>query len=97
MKGGASTDSHSRALVSTDQSNHGHSGSRVSLLGAGCTWCCQQQGPARHNGRLQGLSKLIGDHAPAAVKTQQFENYFGRKIAVDASLCLYQFLVRFHR
>lgn len=44
---------------------------------------------------LQGLSKLIGDHAPAAVKTQKFENYFGRKIAVDASMSLYQFLVRF--
>jgi flap endonuclease-1 len=42
---------------------------------------------------VQGLAKLIGDHAPAAVKTQQFENYFGRKIAVDASMCLYQFLV----
>jgi hypothetical protein len=42
---------------------------------------------------LQGLAKLVGDHAPDAVKTQQFENYFGRKIAVDASMCLYQFLV----
>lgn len=44
---------------------------------------------------VQGLSKLIGDHAPSSVKTQKFENYFGRKIAVDASMSLYQFLVRF--
>jgi hypothetical protein len=46
---------------------------------------------------VQGLSKLIGDHAPCAVKTQKFENFFGRKIAVDASMCMYQFLVRLAR
>jgi hypothetical protein len=45
---------------------------------------------------LQGLSKLIGDNAPAAVKAQKFENFFGRKLAVDASMCMYQFLVRSH-
>lgn len=45
---------------------------------------------------LQGLSKLIGDNAPGAVKVQKFENYFGRKIAVDASMSMYQFLVRIH-
>jgi flap endonuclease-1 len=44
---------------------------------------------------MQGLAKLIGDNAPAAVKTQKFENYFGRKLAIDASMCMYQFLVRF--
>jgi XPG N-terminal domain len=43
---------------------------------------------------IQGLAKLIGDHAPAAVKAQKFENYFGRKLAIDASMCIYQFLVR---
>ena len=43
---------------------------------------------------VQGLSKLIGDNAPGAVKTQKFENYFGRKLAIDASMSLYQFLVR---
>lgn len=45
---------------------------------------------------LQGLSKLIADNAPTAVKVQKFENYFGRKIAIDASMSLYQFLVRPH-
>lgn len=43
---------------------------------------------------LQGLSKLIGDHAPAGVKAQKFENFFGRKLAIDASMSMYQFLVR---
>jgi flap endonuclease-1 len=37
---------------------------------------------------------LIQDHAPAALKEQKFENYFGRKIAVDASMHIYSFLVR---
>jgi flap endonuclease-1 len=27
------------------------------------------------------------------MKVQQFDNYFGRKIAVDASMHIYQFLV----
>lgn len=42
---------------------------------------------------IQGLAKMIGDHAPSAIKTQKFENYFGRKIAVDASMSMYQFLI----
>ncbi|KAI8100357.1 hypothetical protein M9435_006841 [Picochlorum sp. BPE23] len=42
---------------------------------------------------IQGLTKLIQDHAPAALKEQKFENYFGRKIAVDASMHIYSFLV----
>jgi len=29
------------------------------------------------------------------MKEQKFENYFGRKIAVDASMHIYSFLVRF--
>lgn len=33
------------------------------------------------------------DHAPGATKEGKFENYFGRKIAVDASTSIYQFLV----
>ena len=43
---------------------------------------------------LQGLSKLLADHAPGCLKEQKFDNYFGRKIAVDASMHIYQFLVR---
>lgn len=42
---------------------------------------------------LQGLTKLLSDHAPEAMKEQKFENYFGRKIAVDASMHIYSFLV----
>jgi flap endonuclease-1 len=39
------------------------------------------------------LSKLIADSAPEAIKEQEIANYFGRRIAIDASTCLYQFLV----
>lgn len=41
---------------------------------------------------IQGLTKLLGDHAPKSIKEQSFNNYFGRKIAVDASMHIYQFL-----
>lgn len=41
-----------------------------------------------------GLMKLISENAPKAIKEQQMENYFARKVAVDASMSLYQFLVR---
>ena len=42
---------------------------------------------------LQGLSKLLGDAAPTCRRENKFENYFGRQIAVDASMHIYQFLV----
>ncbi|CAG7729590.1 unnamed protein product [Allacma fusca] len=42
---------------------------------------------------ILGLSKLIYDVAPNAVKENEFKNYFGRKVAVDASMSLYQFLI----
>lgn len=42
---------------------------------------------------ILGLSKLIADVAPTAVKENEMKNYFGRKVAVDASMSLYQFLV----
>uniref|UniRef100_A0A1B6DYQ4 Flap endonuclease 1 n=1 Tax=Clastoptera arizonana TaxID=38151 RepID=A0A1B6DYQ4_9HEMI len=41
---------------------------------------------------IQGLAKLIADVAPTAMKETELKNYFGRKIAIDASMCLYQFL-----
>jgi hypothetical protein len=44
---------------------------------------------------LQNLTKLLGDYAPGCCKEQKLENYFGRKIAVDASMHIYQFLVRY--
>ncbi|GAB6025751.1 Elongation of fatty acids protein 2 [Chamberlinius hualienensis] len=42
---------------------------------------------------ILGLAKLIGDLAPAAVKDNEIKNYFGRKIAIDASMSIYQFLI----
>lgn len=43
---------------------------------------------------IKGLMSLISEHAPKAVKEQEMENYFGRKVAVDASMSLYQFLIQ---
>ena len=40
------------------------------------------------------MTKLLGDNAPDCSKEQKFENYFGRKIAIDASMHIYQFLVK---
>jgi hypothetical protein len=42
---------------------------------------------------LQGLTKLLADNAPKCMREQKFENYFGRKIAIDASMSIYSFLV----
>lgn len=42
---------------------------------------------------ILGLAKLIGDFAPSAVKENEIKNYFGRKVAVDASMSIYQFLI----
>nr|GMD10661.1 flap endonuclease 1 isoform X2 [Ipomoea batatas] len=37
--------------------------------------------------------KLLADNTPRAMKEQKFESYFGRKIAIDASMSIYQFLI----
>uniref|UniRef100_A0A3Q4NBR0 Flap structure-specific endonuclease 1 n=1 Tax=Neolamprologus brichardi TaxID=32507 RepID=A0A3Q4NBR0_NEOBR len=42
---------------------------------------------------IHGLAKLIADQAPGAIKEQDIKNFFGRKIAIDASMCIYQFLI----
>lgn len=42
---------------------------------------------------IQGLTKVIGDNAAAALKQNEIKNYFGRKVAVDASMSIYQFLI----
>ncbi|XP_055382434.1 flap endonuclease 1 [Condylostylus longicornis] len=42
---------------------------------------------------ILGLSKLIADVAPFAIKEADIKTFFGRKVAVDASMCLYQFLI----
>ena len=41
----------------------------------------------------QNLTKLLGDAAKGCCKEQKVENYFGRKVAIDASMHIYQFLV----
>lgn len=42
---------------------------------------------------ILGLAKLIADIAPSAIRENEIKNYFGRKVAIDASMCLYQFLI----
>jgi flap endonuclease-1 len=42
---------------------------------------------------IHGLTKLISDNAPGAIKEGNIDNYFGRKIAIDASMSIYQFLI----
>lgn len=42
---------------------------------------------------IKQLAKVIADHAPQALKENEIKNYFGRKIAVDASMSIYQFLI----
>ncbi|XP_031628863.1 flap endonuclease 1 [Contarinia nasturtii] len=42
---------------------------------------------------IKDLYKTIADAAPSSVKENEIKNYFGRKIAIDASMCLYQFLI----
>jgi flap endonuclease-1 len=42
---------------------------------------------------IQGLMKVIADHAPGAIKENVIKNFFGRKICIDASMSLYQFLI----
>jgi len=42
---------------------------------------------------ILGLSKLVADVASQAIKENEMKNYFGRKVAIDASMSLYQFLI----
>lgn len=42
---------------------------------------------------IHGLTKLLGDAAPAALRGHGFETYFGRRVAIDASMHIYQFLI----
>merc|ERR1712142_1401954 len=42
---------------------------------------------------IHNLMKLMGDFAPTAIKECEIKNYFGRKVAIDASMSLYQFLI----
>ena len=42
---------------------------------------------------IKGLTKLLSDHAPGCMREQKFESYLDRKVAIDASMHIYQFLV----
>jgi flap endonuclease-1 len=42
---------------------------------------------------IKGLNALIKEHAPGAIIASEMKSLFGRKIAIDASMCLYQFLI----
>ncbi|KAB2034671.1 hypothetical protein ES319_D04G101900v1 [Gossypium barbadense] len=42
---------------------------------------------------IKGLTKLLADNAPKAMKEQKLESYFGRNITIDASMSIYQFLI----
>lgn len=42
---------------------------------------------------IKQLSKVIGEHAPKAIAEKNIKEYFGRKVAIDASMSIYQFLI----
>eukprot|EP01064_Diplonema_japonicum_P009249 TRINITY_DN1670_c1_g2_i1.p1 TRINITY_DN1670_c1_g2~~TRINITY_DN1670_c1_g2_i1.p1 ORF type:complete len:390 (+),score=100.59 TRINITY_DN1670_c1_g2_i1:69-1238(+) len=42
---------------------------------------------------IQGLTKLLTDKAPGCIKETEIKSYFGRTIAIDASMSIYQFLI----
>ncbi|GAA5926386.1 multifunctional nuclease RAD27 [Sporobolomyces koalae] len=42
---------------------------------------------------IKGLTALISDQAPNAMKQVDIKSLFGRKIAIDASMSIYQFLI----
>jgi flap endonuclease-1 len=42
---------------------------------------------------IVGLMKLITEEAPSALKEKEMENLNDRKVAIDASMAIYQFLV----
>ncbi|CAI6334943.1 unnamed protein product [Periconia digitata] len=42
---------------------------------------------------IKHLFQLIEEHAPDAIKTGEIKNQFGRKVAIDASMSIYSFLI----
>lgn len=42
---------------------------------------------------IKHLYQLIQEHSPDAVKTGEIKNQFGRKVAIDASMSIYSFLI----
>lgn len=42
---------------------------------------------------ILGLSKLLYEKSPGAIREQELKNYFGRRLAIDASMSIYQFII----
>ena len=42
---------------------------------------------------ILGMSRLIADISPESIKEVDLKSLFGRRIAIDASMCIYQFLI----
>lgn len=42
---------------------------------------------------IKGLAKLLSDEAPDCIREVEFKSLHGRKIAIDASMAIYQFLI----
>lgn len=42
---------------------------------------------------IKNLMQVISDHAASAIREHEMKHFFGRKIAIDASMSLYQFLI----
>lgn len=42
---------------------------------------------------IKGLTGLLSEHAPASIKEHDIKTLFGRKVAIDASMSIYQFLI----
>ncbi|CAG8539031.1 4445_t:CDS:10 [Paraglomus occultum] len=42
---------------------------------------------------IHHLHKVIADHAAKAINANEIKSYFGRKVAIDASMSIYQFLI----
>ncbi|KAH9942887.1 PIN domain-like protein [Amylocystis lapponica] len=42
---------------------------------------------------IKGLTSLIVEHAPKAIQEHDIKTLFGRKVAIDASMSIYQFLI----
>ncbi|KAK7677732.1 Flap endonuclease 1-A [Cerrena zonata] len=42
---------------------------------------------------IKGLTALLSEHAPKAITEHEMKTLFGRKVAIDASMSIYQFLI----
>ncbi|EDR02356.1 uncharacterized protein LACBIDRAFT_254074 [Laccaria bicolor S238N-H82] len=42
---------------------------------------------------IKGLTGLLSQHAPKAIQEHEIKTLFGRKVAIDASMSIYQFLI----